>query len=392
MPDTTPPVNPLDVELDGDADDGIVVVHHGAIEHVQGWDPPRLLMRRADGSRYELAWETRDEDCVYVEPDAGLRCPCKAGWLVDHLLDLQNSRQAADPESGGSLLPPLVKADLPDPVFETQAAGQDLTHTTRTQPTTITTAHGRLTVDDWTTVSVSRSTDPQVTGSFIVMAHGLDYVGARPEALWVKLMPVVADDDPNHWAYEPGEQPKPSPRRAADALGGVGLAEAMENARQAGEMIRRFTPSALPDPRLPGPQPRGPSRPRDGLMTEDDIPFDPTTGWDAYTVARALWEADHRNRVGWDELLLGRREGLVHAADEVLARLVHAAVVPRHIVRELAAQPALLDPETGHCMVCAAARHSADWLENPHNHVTTCAWRQAKELMAWPNPTPRPSS
>lgn len=71
-----------------------------------------------------------------------------------------------------------------------------------------------------------------------------------------------------------------------------------------------------------------------------DIPFDPSTGWNPEAVARAFHETYERlapeygyttrraSAVPWEQVPENNRALMVDVADEVLARLVHAAVMP----------------------------------------------------------------
>lgn len=194
------------------------LIVHGAIESVLSCRPPRLLMRNVDGSRCEIEWHDDDTTMAeaqlvhYVPQDQqtpGVPMPgvwdtrdgqdvivVPVGLLLAYLLQLVAARQLDDGQRA---------VDEHRTQFETAAYAGHLTHTTVPTPTTVTTAFGRIAVADFSTVVLKRLNDPDQgdpsdnMGRFIVIAHGLDYEGAKPKALWLQLRPLVNPDDPNGW-------------------------------------------------------------------------------------------------------------------------------------------------------------------------------------------------
>lgn len=171
-------------------DDELFVVGHGAIDDVLSLDPPRLLMRTPGGERFEVQFDDGDTHVVY-DRDGDLH-EVHAGWLVHHLRWLQETRRQVDE---GAVAKWMHERSA-------QLAAGHLTHTTVPTPSTVSTLAGRLNVVDFSTVTVRRhdaDVDDSQVGMFILIAHGFDYEGGSPKALWLQLRPIVDDQDPNHW-------------------------------------------------------------------------------------------------------------------------------------------------------------------------------------------------
>lgn len=179
------------------------IIRHGEIEAVLSVLPPRLLMRSSEdpGVRYEIEWDSTGEPVEYhCDGEGGVDgvLDTTAGWLVSHLMQLVQTRQRADEQRA------LDEYRAAQPIPWAGASVGHLTHTTLPDPTTVTTAFGRINVSNFTTVTLSRVSAPADvpnadSGRFIVIAHGLDYENNQPKALWVQLRPLVNPDDPNHW-------------------------------------------------------------------------------------------------------------------------------------------------------------------------------------------------
>lgn len=234
----------------------IAVVHHGAINEVLGWDPPRLGMRTRNwqgykrDTFYEIAFDDRDTPVVYVDTD-GDEYAWTAGRLVDHLLDLQETRARAD--AAGARPEWLRDPSKLDASSRTTEDGWELhrSHTTVPAPSTVTTADGRIRVDDWDAVRVSLYDHDgrqfNGSGGFLVRAHGFDYEGHRPVAMWLELVPITPADGPDDGWLEQHPRPpaenvehstEPAPAGWANTPGGTDREKA--DARAAIALLRKL--------------------------------------------------------------------------------------------------------------------------------------------------------